>query len=295
MFDGLLQRLTCLGLLQAAALGAAGPGVAIEPAHASPEELSPHQALDRAFDNLYDADFVQVLRITTRSPTGRELTQRLQITRKQRGGPGRALVRFLDPPDLRGTSLLVFQREDRHDDVFLYLPAFERTRRVSSAQRSDSFFGTDFTYEDLEPKRAGDYVVESLGSTEAESGARLKLLAARPTTEDLSQYDRVVYAIDTSTDVILWSEHFREGSLLKRLVVDPHAVRRISDRHVPFRATMSSVKGTRTLLEIESYDVRRTIPETLFTVTNLSLGDSERDRIRSSDSLHERRPARPNP
>jgi hypothetical protein len=247
---------------------------------ALPEAPPAEQLLDRAFRNLYDADFVQVVRITSRSRTGREWSQLLQITRKQTAGPGRALVRFLGPPDLRGTSLLVIENESRHDDVFLYLPAFERTRRISSAQRSDAFFGTDLTYEDLEPKRAEDYETRLLGD-EAVAGVPCRLVEARPRPGIESQYERTVYAIDPQRSVVLRAEYQRQGSPWKRLETDPAAIREVEGRQLPFRARVANPsQGTETRFETESYELQAFIADSVFTETNLAWGDEERDRSR---------------
>lgn len=264
------------GLLLLAVLSPASTAAAPE----EPHQPSAGALLDQAFRNLYDADFVQVLRMTSRSRTGRELSRRLQITRKQTGGPGRALVRFLDPPDLRGTSLLVFQKTGRHDDVFLYLPAFERTRRISSAQRSDAFFGSDFTYEDLEPKQASDYAASTLGHEGAEG--RLVVLIEVRARGVASQYERAIHAIDPQRKVVIRTDYYRNGSLCKRLEVDPAQIREVDGRHLPFRARMSSLRrGTETVIETESYELHSAIPDSIFTETNLAVGDPERDRSRS--------------
>jgi hypothetical protein len=244
------------------------------------DEPSAQELLDRVFRNLYDADFIQVLRITSRSRSGRELSRRMQIVRRQTGGPGRALMRFIDPPDLRGTSLLVFQKPDRHDDVLLYLPAFERTRRISSAQRSDAFFGTDFTYEDLEPKQARDFVVQAVG-TEFNGEKRHYLLDARPRSNTTSQYDRIAYLIDPQTHVVVRTEYYLKGSLWKRLETDASRILEVDGRFLPFLARMSNIRrGTETTIETESYELRREIPDSLFTETNLAVGDEHRDRSR---------------
>jgi hypothetical protein len=254
---------------------------------ALPEGPSAAQLLDRAFRNLYDADFVQVVRITSRSRTGREWSQRLQITRKQTAGPGRALVRFLGPPDLRGTSLLVIENEGRHDDVFVYLPAFERTRRISSAQRSDAFFGTDLTYEDLEPKRAADYEARFAGSGPV-AGVPCLLVEARPRPGIESQYEKTVYGIDPTRNVVLRAEHHRQGSLWKRLETDPAEIHEVQGRQLPFRARLSNPgQGTETRLETESYELQPFIADSVFTETNLAWGDEERDRSRSAEGRAE--------
>jgi predicted RND superfamily exporter protein/outer membrane lipoprotein-sorting protein len=61
----------------------------------------------------------------------------------------KGLIRFTAPADVRGTSLLSIENADREDDQWLYLPALRKSRRISAANISDSFVGSDFAYEDL--------------------------------------------------------------------------------------------------------------------------------------------------
>jgi hypothetical protein len=197
-------------------------------------------------------------------------------------------MRFLDPPDLRGTALLVLQRPNRYDDFILYLPAFERTRRISSAQRSDAFFGTDFTYEDLEPKKAGDFVAKLLG-IEPHGANRHHVIEIRPRPGTRSQYDRSTYTIDPQTSIVVRIEHYKEDSLWKRLEIDPSRVQNVDGRYLPFLARMSNVRrGTVTVIETESYEPRHAIPDSLFTEMNLVVGDQEHDRNRSGSAANER-------
>jgi hypothetical protein len=61
----------------------------------------------------------------------------------------KGLIRFVAPADVRGTALLSIENADREDDQWLYLPALRKSRRISAANKSDSFVGSDFAYEDL--------------------------------------------------------------------------------------------------------------------------------------------------
>jgi len=70
----------------------------------------------------------------------------------------------------------------KNDDQWIYLPAIKKTKRISSDSKSDSFMGSDFTYDDLgdrkleadQHKRLADetidgidyYVVESISNEE---------------------------------------------------------------------------------------------------------------------------------
>ena len=87
------------------------------------------------------------------------MQRKLQITRRQSERPGKALVRFLEPYAIRRTSILILEKEEGPDELFVYLPAARMTRRLSMAQKADLFFGTDLSFEDIEPKRATDYDV----------------------------------------------------------------------------------------------------------------------------------------
>jgi hypothetical protein len=61
------------------------------------------------------------------------------------------------PFDARGIMLMSFRYKSadrpvadaKNDDTWVYLPTLRRVRRISTAQRTDSISGTDFTFDDL--------------------------------------------------------------------------------------------------------------------------------------------------
>jgi hypothetical protein len=57
---------------------------------------------------------------------------------------------FNSPRDVAGTGCLSFSYDDesKDDDIWLYLPAMKRVRRITGSGKNDDFMGTDFTYED---------------------------------------------------------------------------------------------------------------------------------------------------
>lgn len=263
-----LGRLFAVGLLVLVA----------QTAEAAPDEVA-SQLLDRAFANLYADDYMQTLELSTRAEAMRPLSRTLQIARKQSVRPGKALVRFLEPFDVRRTSVLILENDGSTDDLYVYLPALELTRRVSAAQRADSFFGTDLSYEDIEPKRAEDYVarriVEDAGP---EDCVRLEIRAAEGFE---STYERMISCIEVERAIIRWTEFFRRGRLVKRLEIDPASVEPVGDRFIPFLMTMRDARtGSETQVRTESYELTAEIPDRLFSTWNLQSGDAGRDRSR---------------
>lgn len=56
---------------------------------------------------------------------------------------------FLTPADVKGTKTLTHEHIDRDDDQWLYLPALKRVKRIASSNKSGSFMGSEFSYEDI--------------------------------------------------------------------------------------------------------------------------------------------------
>ena len=59
------------------------------------------------------------------------------------------MIWFLEPRDDRGVSFLKVEHENGEDEMRMWLPAFKKIRRISSSKKSNSFLGSDFSYEDL--------------------------------------------------------------------------------------------------------------------------------------------------
>ena len=69
----------------------------------------------------------------------------------------KSIVRFLTPAEIKGVAALTHEHPDSTDDNWLYLPATKRVRRISGANKTASFQGTEFTYEDLSNRIVAKY------------------------------------------------------------------------------------------------------------------------------------------
>lgn len=68
------------------------------------------------------------------------------------------LIVFLEPKDVRGTSLLTWQHCGAQDDQWLYLPAVgKKLQRIAKGSKKGAFMGTDFTYEDLSAEELDEF------------------------------------------------------------------------------------------------------------------------------------------
>lgn len=60
----------------------------------------------------------------------------------------KSLMIFVTPADVKGTIMLTHEHLNKDDDQWMYLPALKRVKRIASRNKSGSFMGSEFSYED---------------------------------------------------------------------------------------------------------------------------------------------------
>ena len=104
-------------------------------------------------------------------------------------GDSRTVLRFTAPAEVKGVALLVVNHPDRSSDQWMWTPAIERDRRIAPQDRSTRFFGTDFTFEDLEERDVNQYDYTLVGDEAVDAVACWKIQSTPKATKS-SQYTR---------------------------------------------------------------------------------------------------------
>ena len=123
-------------------------------------------------------------------------------------------IEFLWPADVKGTRMLTWTHKSKDDDQWLYLPAIRRVKRISSRNKSGSFMGSEFAYEDLgsqEPEKYSHRFLEELTVK-----GRPMWKTERVPNDKRSGYSRQVQWIDKGYMSVVKVEYYdRKGELLK--------------------------------------------------------------------------------
>ena len=99
-------------------------------------------------------DFSSELTMVIRDRRGGESTRQMRFKVLEVPDDGdKSLFVFDQPRDVKGTALLTHAHVNEPDDQWMYLPALKKVKRISAAERSGSFMGSEFAYEDM---RAGE-------------------------------------------------------------------------------------------------------------------------------------------
>jgi outer membrane lipoprotein-sorting protein len=86
----------------------------------------------------------QVARLSMTLTDKRGIKQNREIELIQKEGDKR-LVRFIKPADVRGVTFLSLPG----DEMYIYMPALGKVRRIASHTKNQSFMGSDFSYSDM--------------------------------------------------------------------------------------------------------------------------------------------------
>ena len=158
--------------------------------------------------------------MTLRNRQGQESRRALRINTLEVEGDGdKSLTIFDSPRDVKGTAFLSFTHATEPDDQWLYLPALKRVKRISSRNKSGSFMGSEFAYEDLSSQEVEKYRYKWLRD-ETLDGKETMVVEYYPEYEN-SGYTRQVVWIDSETWQIVKAEYYdRKDALLKTLTIE---------------------------------------------------------------------------
>jgi len=137
----------------------------------------------------------------------------------------RIAIYFRSPGAIAGTAFLSHDYALRDDDVWVYLPATERVRRLPASQRGDYFLGTDLTYGDVKSNfkfELSDWVFTQAGHTAVDGKPHYSLQGSvrdSSVAKELgySSFDAIVDPLTWFPVVIHYSD--ADGDPLKRIQI----------------------------------------------------------------------------
>ena len=177
------------------------------------------------------------------------------------------ILRFLSPADMRNTAMLALGK----GELYVYLPADKRVRRLGSSALNQTFLGSDFYAEDLGSVRLGDdYDAKTLAKAGNEQ--RLELTPKRA-----SSWSRIV-AVVIDHDLVSRIEYYdRAGKLTRTWNRTFERARSRYEAWVPTRMLMvNELNKHATELIVEVGDSDKPISDDIFSLRALQRGDDLR-------------------
>ncbi len=126
----------------------------------------------------------------------------------------KSIITFLWPADVKDTRMLTWTHKTSNDDQWLYLPSLKRVKRISSRNKSGSFMGSEFAYEDIGSQEIEKYMYRYLRDESV--GARQTQVIERIPVDKRSGYSKQVVWMDTTYNQAVKIDFYdRKSELLK--------------------------------------------------------------------------------
>ena len=172
------------------------------------------------------------------------------------------LIFFKTPKRDKGIGFLKIENEDS-DKLSLFIPKLKKVRRISSNNQSDSFMGSDLSFEDMLSRNLDDFNYNILDSEDDS----LYILESICKDKD-SEYSRHISWI-SKNDLLIKKEdsYDQEGNLLKKKIFEQILIK---DYHLVSKIDVTNVQDQhRTILEINNLEIDSDIEDNIFQEKNL--------------------------
>lgn len=182
-------------------------------------------------------------------------------------GRSKAVLRFLAPPEVKGVALLIVNHPDRASDQWMWTPALQRERRIALQDRSTRFFGTDFSFEDLEERDVDQYNYRLMGE-ETIDGAPCWRVESTPSQKKISQYTKSEVWVRKDNFAFAQVESYTRTGVVRRLKYSEFT--QVQGIWTARRLEMADLRrNSRTILTLEKLEYNLPLRDEDFTLQGL--------------------------
>lgn len=153
----------------------------------SAEQLTADEITDRVKENQVDyMNSKTRAEMTLIDKNGNTEEREIIMFQREENDKIDLLMRFLAPKSVEGVTLLSMEDGDK---IYLYMPAYQKPRRIAGSTKQENFMGTDFSYEDL----SMDYQSEEYQKRLLEETDGQFIIEVIPDDEELSYRKFLLY------------------------------------------------------------------------------------------------------
>lgn len=225
--------------------------------------------------DIIDLESMQMdLTITIRDGKGGERIRQLSMSSGMFNNVNKTLIRFTAPSDVKGTSLLIYDYQDKEDDMWIYMPALKKVRRIISSEKGKSFMGSEFTNADMSKPNHADFNYTLIG-TEVYEGKECWVVEAEGKDKNIQKsngYSKSVSYIEKDTYLCYKTDYYNLAGELQRIRIMSDYKNVTKTSYFAFSTTMENVKNGRiSEMVVNKMETGKQFKEEAFSPNALSL------------------------
>jgi hypothetical protein len=203
---------------------------------------------------------------------GSERIRQVTTATKKFGETSKTLIKFISPADVKGTAILIYDNENAADDMWIYMPALRKTRRIVSTEKGKNFMGSEFTNADMSKPNMNDFQYKILGSEifEGKSCWKIESVCNNETVANENGFSRKVSTIEKSTYLCHKVEFYNLEEELNKIEFIRQYKKQASGKYFAYEMEMRNEQnGRKSFLIIDKFQTGSTLPESAFTAAML--------------------------
>ena len=197
-------------------------------------------------------------------------TRTLKLINKSMDNSKKQMLWFLEPKDDYGIAFLKIEKDDEEDFMNMWLPGFNKTRRISSTKKTDSFMGSDLSFEDMTNRDLDEYTFKILNDSvrcSEESDTLCYILSSIP-KDPYSEYSEHKTWVKKSNFLTLKEESYDKEQ--KKLKIKEIGYKKIGNLYIMNFLNVKNVqKNHSTVLNIDNIQINNGYSEDIFHSKNL--------------------------
>jgi len=229
------------------------------------------QILNKSRDLSLTGSMSATIKLSITEKNGASRNRTISMTTKTfSGGLEKRMIKFLEPTDVRGTAMLVVDNKNSADEMWIYLPALKRTRRIVSSEKGKSFMSSEFTNADMSSPTLSDFVNRHLTESGKDNMWIIESIPVDEDKEDEYGYSRKVSYIDMDNYHVRKMEFYNfDDEMFKTIEIN--SVHQMAEGKYMIKDMIASNHVTNRKSEIVFSNIKEQIKvdDTFFTVQNL--------------------------
>jgi hypothetical protein len=126
---------------------------------ASAQQPDADQIMNKCRDLSLAGSLSATIKLSITEKNGASRNRTISMTTKSfADGLEKRFIRFVEPADVRGTAMLVIDKKNEADEMWIYLPALKKTRRIVSSEKGKSFMSSEFSNADMSSPTLSDFI-----------------------------------------------------------------------------------------------------------------------------------------
>ncbi len=118
----------------------------------------PVQILEKSRDLSITGSLIATVNLVITEKNGATRNRTISMTTKSYpDGTEKRFIRFIEPADVRGTAMLIIDNKNSAGEMWIYLPALKKTRRIVSSEKGKSFMSSEFSNADMISPTLSDF------------------------------------------------------------------------------------------------------------------------------------------